>query len=499
MELTPQLLETQQFPEKFRGYDCDAVDDFLERVGVAVGELQDRVKASEAKADELSKTASQTPAPVAAAVVAAPAADAPSTLQTGADQISRALILAQQAADEAVAEAKREAADLTAAARLDTAKLRDDAEKQSAEMRRQAEATAAATERGATEQRDRILAEARIEAERALAKARSESAELKARAEAEVRAEAEAQRTKVNAELDQLQLVVDRRRKDSETLTEMVSSRRSQLGDIVRDLDVLNERLEEITGDGGGGTAVETSEVAHYKDAVIVDLTSVEAPEEETADVEEPVGVGSRTAELARDDSVPQFKEPSAAHPAGSEAPTLPRWATVDETSEASAVPEPAAETAAPSGRPDLHVVSTPIADEPVAPPIEEPAAHAAHLAPAPESVPAPSVMPEPVARPTSPFEAALARTAEEPSAAPEATPLVAPSADGIDAPTAPEEIQSAATIEAAVAQAPVAAAVNGRSDNEAALDDPFLAALRGREPLDGDDEAGRRRRRRRW
>ena len=32
MELTPKLLETQHFPERFRGYDPDAVDDFLERV-----------------------------------------------------------------------------------------------------------------------------------------------------------------------------------------------------------------------------------------------------------------------------------------------------------------------------------------------------------------------------------------------------------------------------------------------------------------------------------
>ena len=32
MELTPQLLETQQFPEKWRGYDQDAVDEFLDGV-----------------------------------------------------------------------------------------------------------------------------------------------------------------------------------------------------------------------------------------------------------------------------------------------------------------------------------------------------------------------------------------------------------------------------------------------------------------------------------
>ena len=40
MELTPHLLETQQFPEKFRGYDCDAVEH-------PVGEQRAREQASD--------------------------------------------------------------------------------------------------------------------------------------------------------------------------------------------------------------------------------------------------------------------------------------------------------------------------------------------------------------------------------------------------------------------------------------------------------------------
>ena len=43
MELTPDLLETQQFPERFRGYDPDSVDDFLERVAAGLNELQERL------------------------------------------------------------------------------------------------------------------------------------------------------------------------------------------------------------------------------------------------------------------------------------------------------------------------------------------------------------------------------------------------------------------------------------------------------------------------
>ncbi len=43
MELTPKLLETQHFPERFRGYDPEAVDDFLERVAAGIAEMQVRL------------------------------------------------------------------------------------------------------------------------------------------------------------------------------------------------------------------------------------------------------------------------------------------------------------------------------------------------------------------------------------------------------------------------------------------------------------------------
>ena len=44
MDVTPQLLKDVEFREKFRGYDPDEVDDFLERVGVAFAELNDKLR-----------------------------------------------------------------------------------------------------------------------------------------------------------------------------------------------------------------------------------------------------------------------------------------------------------------------------------------------------------------------------------------------------------------------------------------------------------------------
>ena len=44
MDVTPQVINEVEFHQKMRGYDPDEVDDFLERVAVAVGQLQDKVR-----------------------------------------------------------------------------------------------------------------------------------------------------------------------------------------------------------------------------------------------------------------------------------------------------------------------------------------------------------------------------------------------------------------------------------------------------------------------
>ena len=50
MDVTPQVINEVEFHQKMRGYDPDEVDDFLERVAVAVGQLTDRLQEAEARA-----------------------------------------------------------------------------------------------------------------------------------------------------------------------------------------------------------------------------------------------------------------------------------------------------------------------------------------------------------------------------------------------------------------------------------------------------------------
>jgi DivIVA domain-containing protein len=83
MALTPEDVVNKRFqPTKFReGYDQDEVDDFLDevvvelrRLGQENEELRQRLATSESKADDLQRSVSEAPAPVAAAepVAAAP-------------------------------------------------------------------------------------------------------------------------------------------------------------------------------------------------------------------------------------------------------------------------------------------------------------------------------------------------------------------------------------------------------------------------------------------
>ena len=89
MELTPRLLTEVEFREQWRGYSQNEVDDFLERVAAAVGELLDRLR----EANERAATAERRLVD-----------------QAEDDEIRRTLVLAQRTASTALEEAHAEAA-----------------------------------------------------------------------------------------------------------------------------------------------------------------------------------------------------------------------------------------------------------------------------------------------------------------------------------------------------------------------------------------------------
>lgn len=174
MELTPQLLTDEiDFRVALRGYDRNEVDDFLERVAVAVGQLQqqlakavERARKAEKQAAarpsestpkkpsqeekveraEASETVTPTPAPepVVAPVVAKepaePAKPAPQVEVDLNDELRRTLVLAQRTADTAIREAREEAEGIVSGAKAEAQATLDEAEATGRRKREEARA-----------------------------------------------------------------------------------------------------------------------------------------------------------------------------------------------------------------------------------------------------------------------------------------------------------------------------------------------------------------------
>jgi len=282
MELTPQLLDEQEFPVVLRGYDTDAVDDFLERVGAGVAALIDRVEQARARMVSLEGE-------LAAAKAAAPAED-PVARQV--HEVSRALVLAQEAADKTVAEAKAEADKTVAEARAE-------ADKSVAEARAEAE---------------RSRTEARTEAESMLSDARRELEQRMASMDADIDAHAAERRAEREEEIARLAALEQRRRAELQRLEEQFQNQRERLSAVAAAASLLMEEHK-------------------------LDPVPASAPEPAAADPE-------RTAlfETVRPDTAPSG---STAGSEGHQAPDTKAEAPRDEASRAEAPPDEANGTGA--------------------------------------------------------------------------------------------------------------------------------------------------------
>jgi cell division initiation protein len=106
MDVTPQVINEVEFHQKMRGYDPDEVDDFLERVAVAVEQFQERIRVAEHRALEAERQSND----VDRGRPSETATSAPAAGETDdAETITRTLILAQRTADAAIKEAEEEA------------------------------------------------------------------------------------------------------------------------------------------------------------------------------------------------------------------------------------------------------------------------------------------------------------------------------------------------------------------------------------------------------
>lgn len=214
MDVTPELIETVDFPEKFRGYDQDAVDAFL----VSVGE---KIVGLSAQLDEANRRVHD------AQQAAAAATPTVMSEEEEAAEATRTLMFAKRTADAAIADARSEAAAL-----VDVARTEADATLEAARS------GAAAAEEEARRQAETLVADAHTKAS----------------------GEFEEHRTALRAEIDALE-----HRKL--TLVSDVEAMEARVAEYRGSLDAVAGRLNEILAD---------PELLMARTPLDVDMTPVE-------------------------------------------------------------------------------------------------------------------------------------------------------------------------------------------------------------------------------
>lgn len=121
MDVTPQELRDVEIRESFRGYHRDEVDELLERAAATIEHLEHQIRVLQ---ERLAAGPGGAPAPAAPGPAPAPTR----VPVPDGDVIQRTLILAQKAADEAVAEAQARAQQLTSEAEAKAQALVSEAE-----------------------------------------------------------------------------------------------------------------------------------------------------------------------------------------------------------------------------------------------------------------------------------------------------------------------------------------------------------------------------------
>lgn len=204
MDVTPQLIEQIDFSEKFRGYDPDQVDDFLERVGATIAELGNVAREATARAERAEAELRNAPAP------SAPSAPRPAAMsdEEEAAQATRTLLMAKRTADMAIADAREEAQKLVAETRAST---------------------------------EQSVRDAHAEAERLVAEARQTAAELLKKGHEDAEREFGGRRDVIVAEIEQLDVAKASAAEQLGALEQRLDGHRSTLTRVHTEIAALLE------------------------------------------------------------------------------------------------------------------------------------------------------------------------------------------------------------------------------------------------------------------
>lgn len=146
MEISSKELREVEFRERLRGYDTTEVDEFLERVAIAVDEMHARVRELADRADRAERAE---PPPRERPIV------------DDDDTLRRTLVLAQRTADMAIREAQEEAAQLLDRARAEGESILDKAGESARRLTNDAQRQLQVDVERLTTQRDQLRADVR--------------------------------------------------------------------------------------------------------------------------------------------------------------------------------------------------------------------------------------------------------------------------------------------------------------------------------------------------
>lgn len=202
-----------EFHEKFRGYDPDEVDAYVDRVRKVAALATGRIEELHHRAE------------------AAEAMVASGRVESAEETLGRTLLLAQQTADQLVDGAREEAARITAEAEGRVASMMAEAELESAASVEQAREEAAAIRQEANDQASRLLAEAE-----------TDRREMIRSAEAQAMASAEEAHGRLAGEVSTLSATRDFLKDDIDILDRYLREQKANLALVVSALNDLVER-----------------------------------------------------------------------------------------------------------------------------------------------------------------------------------------------------------------------------------------------------------------
>jgi DivIVA domain-containing protein len=237
----PQDVLDVHFPAAVRGYERDAVDNYVKRVNRVIAELKVR---------------------------GSPPAAVRHALEQAEGKVQGLLRAAREAADEITASARQEAEENTARAKAEAAELTVQTSAEADRVKGEADAYATSTRKEA----DDTVATAKSEADGVLAAAKDEAQNILARTQAE----ADERLRRLKEELAALQEQADTRRREVQADTEAVWKERHEL---LEDIRRMAAGLVDLTN--AAAARIQRGETPEPQE---------EAPEPDTADEIEPRG-----------------------------------------------------------------------------------------------------------------------------------------------------------------------------------------------------------------